>query len=169
MALLVLWCLVLLAAAVPDLCPSVLGLRASPPDVWVAVVVYIAMRARGYRAVGWGILLGLVRDALSLDPLGTHAFVLGCVAYLFCEGQRSRGRVDVASAVLAAFAGTILAGWLYIVRTLPVGSEGLGWADVVAVFPTALWTALLAVGLYSLLDRFKLLDELRGRPRGLPA
>ena len=169
MALLVLWCLVLLAAAVPDLCPPLLGLRAHPPDLWVAVVVYIAMRARGYRAVAWGILLGLVQDALSLDPLGTNAFVLGCVAFLFCEGRRSRGRVDVSFAVAAAFGGAIVAGWLYLLRTLPYGSEGLGMRDVLAAFPTALWTALLAAGLYSLLDRYRLLEELSGRPRGLPA
>ena len=169
MAVFVLWCLILFAAAVPDLCPAALGLRSNPPDVWVAIVVYVAMRARGYRAVGWGIVLGLIRDALSLDPLGTNAFVLGCVAFLFCEGRRNRGRVDVSSAVLAAFAGAILAGWLYLVRTVPVAGEGLAWRDALAVFPTALWTAVLAAGLYSLLDRFKLLDELSGRPRGLPA
>ncbi len=169
MALFVLWCLILLAAAIPDLCPAALGLHAHAPDLWVAVVVYIALRARGYRAVGWAILLGFVRDALSLDPLGTHAFVLGCVAFLFCEGRRSRGRVDTSSAVLAAFAGTILAGWLYLLRSLPFAREGLVAADVLAVFPSALWTALLAAGLYGLLDRFRLLDELNGRPRGLPA
>ncbi|MFV1959307.1 MAG: rod shape-determining protein MreD, partial [Planctomycetota bacterium] len=116
MALFVLWCLVLLATTLPDLCPRTLSLASHPPDVWVAVVAYLALRGRGYRAVGWAIVLGFVRDALSLDPLGTHAFVLGAVALVFCEGRRHRGPMEGVLGTLVVFAAALLAGWLYLLR-----------------------------------------------------
>ena len=90
MSIFALFLFVLLASALPGVWPRALGLASYAPDLWVALVVYLALRGRGYLAVGWGIALGLLRDALSLDPLGTHAFVLGVTAFVFCEGQLLR-------------------------------------------------------------------------------
>ena len=168
MSLLVLFGLVLLALGVPDVCPDTLGLSHFAPDLWVATVIYIALRARGYRAVGWGILLGLVRDATSLDPLGTHAFVLGVIAFLFCEGRKRRGPVEGASGLVATFVATLLAGWLYVLRVWPTG-QGFDLARLWPAIPTALSTTLFALILHGLLDRYHLLDGIRGRARGLPA
>jgi rod shape-determining protein MreD len=163
---LVLW--ILLAAAVPDLCPRAFGLATHAPDLWVAFVVYAACRGRGYAAVGWGILLGLVRDAQSLDPLGTHGFVLGLVGFLFAEGRTDRGRVQGLARTACTFLAVVAAGWAYLLRVLPLG-EGLALLPFLDVFPTALFTALAVGPLYALTDRFHALDDLLGRRRGLPA
>ena len=168
MSYVVVFVLVLLALALPDVCPDVLGLRAHPPDLWIALVVYLALRCRGYRAVGWAVALGLVRDALSIDPLGTHAFVLGTVSLLFCAGRRQRGVVDGALGLLATFAAALLAGWLYPLRVLP-STGALAGADFVRALPVALSTTLLAAILFPVLDRYHLLDEIGARTRGLPA
>jgi len=168
LSVLVLFGLILLALAVPDVCPQVLGLDGNAPDLWVATVIYIALRARGYRAVGWGIALGFIRDAVSLDPLGTHAFVLGVVAFLFCEGRRRRGPVKGASGLVATFAATLLAGWLYVFRVWPTGQPVM-LADLWHAVPTALTTTLFALVLHGVLDRYHLLDGIRGPTRGLPA
>jgi rod shape-determining protein MreD len=169
MALLALFVLVLAAATVPDVAPGTLGIDRNPPDLWVAVVAYLALRSRGFSSVRWAILLGLVRDATSLDPLGTHAFVLGFVAWLFAEGAGHRGRVDGLSRVLIAGLAALVAHGAYLLRILPFADGAVTWSSALAAFPTALWTMVLAAPLYSLLDASGALDDLCGRPRGLPA
>lgn len=159
----VLFLLVLLAAAVPDCCPDFLGLEAHPPDLWVLLTLYIALRARAYQGVGWGIGLGAVRDSLSLDPLGTHAFVLGVLAFAFAEGNHHRGRVLGVSRVLFVLIGTATACWLYQLRILPFASGGMPFSACWDAFPTAFWTALAALLLYPVLDRYKLLDDVCGK------
>jgi rod shape-determining protein MreD len=169
MALIALLLLVLLGAAVPDLMPEAFGIARHPPDVFVIVTIYLATRARGYAAVGWGITLGVALDCLSLDPLGTNAFVLGVVAFLFAEGARHRGRVDGATRAVLVFTGTLAAAWIYALRTLPYpegGGPPLG-AALGGAFPTAWWTVVLAVPLMALLDRVHALDGLLGRSHAL--
>ena len=168
MAFFALWCLVLLAGVMPGLWPQALALPAYPPDPWLIFLGYVAMRGRGFTAVAWGILLGIVRDALSLDPLGTYAFVMGTTGFLFCEGRRHRAPIEGAARLVATFAATLVTAWLYVLRGLPMGS-GLQWGDVFAAVPTALWTTLVAAGLYPVFDHFRLFDELMGRHRGVPA
>ena len=157
-----------LAAGAPDLCPRAFGLDQHAPDFWVAFVVYAACRGRGYAAVGWGIVIGLLRDAHSLDPLGTHGFVLGLVGFLFAEGRTDRGRVDGLARAAATFIAVVASGWLYVLRMLPLGG-GMALAPFLDVFPTALFTTLAALPLFASVDRFSALDDLLGRRRGVPA
>jgi len=163
---LVLW--LVLAAGLPDQLPAAFGLARHAPDLWVLLVVYMACRGRGYTAVGWGILVGLLRDAHSLDPLGTHGFVLGLVGLVFAEGRADRGALTGALRGAYVFAGVVLAGWVYVLRMLPLGGS-LALPDLLAVLPTALWTALAALPLCATLDRLRAFDDLLGRARGLPA
>ena len=169
MSLFVLFLLMVLAGFVPALCPSLFGIEAHPPDVWALIVLYIALRSPGYQGVGWGIVVGLVRDCVSLDPLGTNGFVLGMVAFLFAEGRHRRGRVDGLYRASLAALGVTVAGWIYLLRILPFGGGVVSFGLFLEVLPTAMWSALFALGLYPLLDRYRLLDDLCGRARALPA
>lgn len=169
MALFALWCFVLIAGALPGIWPDALAISAYPPDPWILLVAYLAFRGRGFKIVGWAIALGLLRDALSLDPLGTHAFVLGTTAFLFCEGRRHRSPVEGPLRFFGTFAFALVAGWLYLLRILPMGDSGLMGSDVFAAVPMAFWTALVGAGVYPILDHFRVFDDLMGRPRGLPA
>jgi rod shape-determining protein MreD len=162
-SLVILFLLMILATMLPDLLPSFLSLQRHPPDLWALSVLYLAFRARGFKAVGWGIVIGLVRDSVSLDPLGTHAFVLGALAFIFCEGRRQRGRIDGMGRLVLTGAGVLLASWLYLLRLLPMGASGITFATWIDAIPVALWSALMAAGLFSVLDRYGLLDELCGR------
>lgn len=163
---LILW--LVLAAGLPDLLSGALGLSRHAPDLWVALVVYLAARGRGYAAVGWGIVVGLLRDAQSLDPLGTHGFVLGVVGLLFAEGRRDRGEVTGLSRWLCVGAGVVAAAWIYTLRMLPLGG-GLSLQALLGAVPAALTTMLVVVPLYASADRLGALDDLCGRARGLPA
>jgi rod shape-determining protein MreD len=165
----VLFLLVLAACALPEMMPRTLGIASHPPDLWIATTAYLALRGRAFSAVGWAILLGLVRDALSLDPLGTHAFTLGAVAFLFAEGAGHRGRIDGGTRLLWTFAVALAAGWTYLLRILPLGGGIPPASAFLGVVPTALWTTVLGAVLFPLLDRTRALDDLCGRARGLPA
>lgn len=167
MSLVVLVALLILAGALPDLMPGTLAIDRHPPDLWAVAVLYLAFRARGFKSVGWAVAIGLVRDSVSLDPLGTHAFVLGFVAFVFAEGRRQRGRIDGMGRVVLTFAGVLLAGWLYLVRLLPVAENAVTAGAFVDAVPIALWSAVLASGLYALFDKYHLLDELCGRRHAL--
>lgn len=169
MSLVVLLVLMLLASAMPDLCPPLLSIQRHPPDLWLVAALYLAFRARGFKAVGWAVMIGLARDSVSLDPLGTHAFVLGTTAFFFAEGRRQRGRVHGPVRLALTAAACAFAGWLYLLRILPLGGGAVTFAAFLDVIPVALWTTVLAAGLYPLLDRYRLLDELCGRTSAFPA
>ena len=135
--------------------------------MFLLVVLYLTLRAPGYHAVPWAIGIGLVRDSLSLDPLGTHGFVLGAVAFLFAEGRARRGIVRGGLRLGFVALGALLSGWLYLIRVLPLGGDVVTFGAFLDVFPVALWTAVLSGALYPFLDRYRLLDDLCGRPRAL--
>ena len=152
----------------PEITPGFWGMATYAPDLWALLALYLAFRGRGFQAVGWAILIGITRDATSLDPLGTNAFVLGFVAWVFAEGNGHRGRVEGGSRLILTFAGVLLAGWVYAFRVLPMG-QPLEFASLLGAFPVALWSTLFAAGLFPLLDQQRLLDDIAGRRRALPA
>ena len=161
----VLLLLAMLAAAVPDLVPNWLGVASSPPDLFAALAVFLALRADGYGAVPWAILLGLAEDASSLDPAGCHAFALGAAA-LALSRPRSSPASTGAGRAFAVAGGTLLAHVIYVLRMIPVAPEGLGLAALFGGVAVAFWTGLLSWPLLSLLERTRALDGLVGRTRG---
>jgi cell shape-determining protein MreD len=113
--------------------------------------------------VRWGILLGLLLDCTSLDPLGTHAFVLGAVTFLFCRRSGSSRGVTGALVPLTVAAATVVARVLSVVRCLPLHRDFAVADPLLAAFPTALWTALASWPLLALLDKTRAVDDLTGR------
>jgi rod shape-determining protein MreD len=168
MGAVVLLLLATFAAALPDHAPRTLGIASHPPDLFAALAVFLALRAPGYAAVPWAIALGASKDALSLDPLGSHAFVLGTIAFLHSRPGRTIPVTGVVRA-LALLGGVLLAHLLYVVRMVPVAREGPTLASIGAGFPTALWTVLLTWPLFSVLERTRALDGLVGRRRDAAA
>ncbi len=163
----VLLALALVSAAVPDAAPHVLSIDRHPPDLFLALAAYLALRGRGYEAVPWAVGLGALKDCASLDPLGTHMFVLGTVAFLLSSGRERAGQVrGVTRAVAIAGAGA-LGHAIYLVRSIPVASSVPALSDFVAGLPIGLWTAVFSAPLLGLLDRTGALDDLAGRRRGV--
>ena len=165
---LVLFLLLILATHMPQITPGFWGMSTYAPDLWVLLALYLAFRGRGFQAVGWAILIGVARDATSLDPLGTSAFVLGFVAWVFAEGNGQRGRIEGGSRLVLTFVGVVVAGWVYAFRVLPMG-QPLEFAALLGAFPVALWSTLFAAGLFALLDQQRLLDDIAGRRHALSA
>ncbi len=166
MGLLVLFALAVVACAIPDFAPAFLGIRQHCPDLFVAVAVDLGLRSRGPGALAGAVVLGLLQDCASLDPLGTHAFVLGLIAYVFQRPER-REPLRGASRALLVGLGTLLAHAILLLRLLVVARGGVGFDSIGAAFPIAFWTALASWPLLSLLDRTHALDDFGGRRHGL--
>lgn len=164
---LVLLALALLAAAVPDAAPHLWAIDRHAPDLFLALAAYLALRGRGYEAVPWAIGLGALKDCASLDPLGTHAFVLGTVAFLLSSGRERSGKVRGVTRALAVAGAGALAHAIYLVRSIPVTNELPTASALLAGLPIGLWTAVFAAPLLALLDRTGALDDLAGRRRGV--
>ena len=166
MGALVLLLLVIVAGAVPDLCPSFAGISSYPPDLLLALAAYLSLRGSGYGPVPWSIGLGFAKDAMSLDPFGTHAFVLGAVSLMLVRDRSgespARGLLRVGAVMFATLFGHVLA----VLRSIPVAREGFSFGGLLAGFPIALWTGLLTWPLFALLDKTRALDDLAGRTRG---
>ncbi len=169
MGILVLLALSIVAAAVPDAAPHVLAIDRHPPDLFLALAAYLALRGRGYEAVPWAVGLGALQDCASLDPLGTHAFVLGTVAFLLSSGRDHAGRMGGVTRAFAVAGAGALAHVLYLVRSIPVTSSLPTASALLDGLPIGLWTAVFAAPLLALLDRTGALDDLAGRRRGVPS
>jgi rod shape-determining protein MreD len=153
----------ILAGALPDVAPARFGLDRAPPDLWVALAAYLGLRGTGYHVVTWGIVLGLLVDCTSLDPLGTHAFVLGTVTFVFARPRGASRGASGALVPLAVAAATVLARVLYALRCLPLHQDAPVWGTIVGGFPAALSTALVSWPLLLLLDRTGAVRDLTGR------
>jgi hypothetical protein len=165
---LVLFAWAVVASALPDAVPGWLGLDRHAPDLFVALAVWLGTRTANPGAVGWAALLGAAKDAVSLDPLGTHAFTLGFVAWAFL--RRSGGPAPRGLALALCVAGGALLGHATLVlRSMPVARDGPGLEALAAAPAIALWTALWSAPALALLDRTRALDDLVGRRGGLPA
>jgi rod shape-determining protein MreD len=160
--------LAMLAAAVPDLVPTSLGIANHAPDLFAALAIFLALRADGYGAVPWAILLGLAKDASSLDPAGCHAFTLGVVAFVVSR-PRSAPAATGAARALAVAGATLLAHVVGVLRMIPVAPEGLGLSSLAGGVAVAFWTGLFTWPLLSLLERTRVLDALVGRTRDASA
>lgn len=177
---LVLFAWSVVAAALRDAMPDRFGLAAHPPDLHVALAAWLALRAAGPRVVVWGIVLGLLVDCASLDPLGTHAFVLGTVTWLFSRrhdpldarsfDRRSavRGPTGALLPLCVALA-SVAASALYALRCLPMYGDVAALSGFVERLPAALTTALVSWPLLVVLDRTGALDDLTGHRRAARA
>ncbi len=168
MGFLVLFAVAVLACAVPDFAPAFLGISAHSPDLFVAVAAYLGLRGRGAGALAGAVVLGCLQDFTSLDPLGTHAFVLASVTFVYLRPERTQAPTGWSRALLVGLA-CVLAHGILVLRLLVVSPDGPGFASIKGAFPTALWTALASWPLLALLDRTRLLEDLTGARRGRPA
>ena len=169
MGLLVLLLWAVLAGALPDAAPAALGIARHPPDLYVALAAYLAMRSTGPNVVRWGILLGLLADCASLDPLGTRAFAIGVTTLAFSRRRGGSQGPTGPMVPFMVFAAALLAHLLYVVRVLPLHGAAPFFGALAAGFPVALWTALLSWPLLAVLDRTGAVDDLTGRHRARPA
>ena len=165
MALFALWCFVLIAGGPAGAAGRTCSRSAAhPPDPWIAARRLPRASRPGVqgRGVGHRARAGL-QDALSLDPLGTHAFVLGTTAFVFCEGRRHRSPVDGPLRLFGTF-GFALVARVALPPADPAHGrcrrDGLGRRSASCRWPSG--RRWWAAGLFPILDHFQRLR----RPAG---
>jgi rod shape-determining protein MreD len=124
------------------------------PDLLLVTIVCVALVAGSLPGAVAGFAGGLLVDVMTLGTLGTTSIVLVLAGYWAGRYGETTGRGRAYAPPLAAFAISLLAGIggvaLHFLLGQPVSArEGL----VVAV-PSALFAALLALGVYRVCRAF---------------
>lgn len=142
--------------------PSPLG-RVLLPEIPFLLCVWLGLEARGTRALGWAVLVGLLQDGFSEWPLGHFAFLYGAAAHV---GHRMRRYFASSSPVLAAvaalFCGLVHAflGLALAVASRAGGGAGGGFGPALL---SALAGALAAPFLFPLFAKSGLFRRALGR------
>jgi rod shape-determining protein MreD len=150
MARLIFAILVLVAIVLQGLIfPDIFAIRVLPNLVLVFVLCWSAMRGVGEGAL-WAFGIGIVFDALALDPMGTNSLALLAVCLLGMWAGRRFFQASIFLPIPIAF----LATWVYAIIVLILRASEGGGAPLTAIGPLiflqALLNALLVLIIYPL-------------------
>lgn len=121
-----------------------LGLGVAVPDLLTIALLLSARYIRAPYAAGFGLLLGLLRDSLSLVAFGADIITMTLLGYL---GSRSRDLFVGDSVFFVAIylvLGTLLHDLLYYLLAGPALGEGM--TRFVAQLPWVVYTAAAGLG-----------------------
>lgn len=135
------------------------------PDLLLVTVVVVALASGSVAGAAAGFAGGLLVDVMTLGTLGTTSIVLTVVGYWAGRYGETTGRGRVYAAPLSAFALTIVATLTDMALHFLLGEPVSARTALVAVLPSALVNAVLALGLYRLCRRFLTPSEQLGRTR----
>jgi rod shape-determining protein MreD len=157
LALLLLLGVVLQTVAVSRL--TVLGVSA---DVYLILVVLVALANGPLVGVVFGFCAGLLADVLFLEPIGLRTIIYLAAGYAVGRYGEEFGSTGVWSAVLATMVVSLVAGVGYGVMQFIIGpQQGFLTMMRTQVLPQAVLNGLLAAPLYLGLMRLRLV----GRPQ----
>jgi len=151
----------IVAALLPLIAPAAWLHHGGFPDVAVLVVVYVALESGAAPAAWCGAAMGFLACPWTDEPLGQHAFLLGCAGFAIGVVRQSFNR-DLVSVQLALVAIAAMA--------VHVTSAGLaaGVVGALRAVPggllTAATTAIVSPPVFGLLDAARLF---RRRRRGV--
>ena len=160
LALLLVLAIVLQTVAASQL--SILGVTA---DVFVIVVVLVAVGYGSMTGLIFGFLAGLTADVVFLDPIGMRTFMYLMIGYWVGRYVEEFGLGSAWVVVLLAGMVSLSAQTMYGVLQIVTGSEGSFLTMLVSqILPAALLDGLLSAPLYLGLIRLRLL--LQPQPAG---
>jgi rod shape-determining protein MreD len=117
-------------------------------------------------AIGWG--FGLVADALSLEPMGVHAFLFGVAAYVLGRVREVLFSDHPGTQGIVAFVLTALVGFALTLRIEMSGAFGF-FAHAPAVLLGAAFTGVAFPLLVKLDERVGILAGFRESDRRVQA
>jgi rod shape-determining protein MreD len=155
LALLLLLGVILQTVAVSRL--TVLGVSA---DVYLILVVLVALANGPLVGVVFGFCAGLLADVLFLEPIGLRTIIYLMAGYAVGRYGEEFGFTGAWSAVLAAAVVSLVAGVGYGVMQFVIGpQQGFFTMMRTQVLPQAILNGLLAVPLYLGLIRLRLVGR----------
>ncbi len=156
---------IVLDAALRVVAPDRFGLQWAPPDLPLITAFYVGFRAKDTGQLGLAVVMGLLVDSFSAQPLGHFGFLYGSAAYFALHLRRYVPTDAYISHVVAlSFCAllTALLGLLLAAVTVP-GPVGAGF---VRALVSGLCSVPLAPFIFGLWDKSGFFKRaLRGRRR----
>ena len=155
--------LVLLAAVVQVTVITGIRVLGAEPDLLLVTIVCVALVAGSLPGAIAGFAGGLVVDVMTLGTLGTTSIVLTLAGYWAGRYGETTGRGRAYAPPLAAFAISLLAGIGGVALHFLIGQPVSAREALVVAVPSAVLTALLALGVHRLCRAFLAVpDRLEG-------
>ena len=155
--------LVLLAAVVQVTLITGIRVLGAEPDLLLVTIVCVALVAGSLPGAIAGFAGGLVVDVMTLGTLGTTSIVLTLAGYWAGRYGETTGRGRAYAPPLAAFAISLLAGIGGVALHFLIGQPVSAREALVVAVPSAVLSALLALGVHRLCRAFLAVpDRLEG-------
>jgi len=133
------------------------------PDLLLVTIVCVALVAGSLPGAIAGFAGGLVVDVMTLGTLGTTSIVLTLAGYWAGRYGETTGRGRAYAPPLAAFAISLLAGIGGVALHFLIGQPVSAREALVVAVPSAVLSALLALGVHRLCRAFLAVpDRLEG-------
>lgn len=146
--------LVLLAAVVQVTVITGVRVLGAEPDLLLVTIVCVALVAGSLPGAIAGFAGGLVVDVMTLGTLGTTSIVLTLAGYWAGRYGETTGRGRAYAPPLAAFAISLLAGIGGVALHFLIGQPVSAREALVVAVPSAVLSALLALGVHRLCRAF---------------
>ena len=155
--------LVLLAAVVQVTVITGIRVLGAEPDLLLVTIVCVTLVAGSLPGAIAGFAGGLVVDVMTLGTLGTTSIVLTLAGYWAGRYGETTGRGRAYAPPLAAFAISLLAGIGGVALHFLIGQPVSAREALVVAVPSAVLSALLALGVHRLCRAFLAVpDRLEG-------
>lgn len=155
---------VLLAAAVvlQTVVGSQLSFLGTAADVFVILVVLVAVGSGSTTGLAYGFVVGVTADMVFLDPIGMRAFMYLLIGYGVGRYVEEFGLASAWVVVILAGTMSLASQTLYGILQVATGVEGSFFTMVTSqILPAALFDGLLSAPLYLGLQRARLLTQPR--------
>jgi rod shape-determining protein MreD len=153
--------LVLLAAVVQVTVITGIRVLGAEPDLLLVTIVCVALVAGSLPGAIAGFAGGLVVDVMTLGTLGTTSIVLTLAGYWAGRYGETTGRGRAYAPPLAAFAISLLAGIGGVALHFLIGQPVSAREALVVAVPSAVLSALLALGVHRLCRAFLAVPDRR--------
>lgn len=155
--------LLLAAVALQALVTSRLAILGVTPDVFLILVVVVALGRGSVTGALFGFAGGLLADVVFLDPVGLRTFVYLVAGYGVGRYSEELGLVNAWMLVLLAGCVALVSQGVYGLLQFVLGWDGSLLAMVrTQILPAALLDGLLAAPVYLGLVRLRCLPPLEG-------
>ena len=143
------------------LAPDRFGLQSAPPSLPLITALYIGFHSHRSNQLGLAIVLGLLADTFSAQPLGHFAFLYGAIAYLARSVRRYLPPDAAFSFIVASFFCCLVTAFLSLTMAL-ITTRGYLGAGFARAMLEAFTSSLCAPFVFALWDKSRLFKRAFG-------
>ncbi|MHB1345273.1 MAG: rod shape-determining protein MreD [Thermoleophilia bacterium] len=154
--------LLLIAIVLQTVVGSQLSFLGVAPDVFVILVVLVAVGSGSSTGLVYGFVVGITADTVFLDPIGMRAFMYLLIGYGVGRYVEEFGLASAWVVVILAGMMSLASQVVYGILQVAMDVEGSFFSMLTSqILPAALFDGLLAAPMYLGLQRIRLLSQPR--------